>query len=826
VYVWGWFDFEAKLILMKKVISFLFFSIVYFGATAQAPDSLSFQAVIRAEDGTLLADQSVSARVGIYQGAEDGTKVFEETHTATTNSNGLLTLLIGGGTNVTGDLSTIDWGAGPYFIKREIDPNGGTDYVISGTSQFLSVPYALYAASGGSADNMGNHTASQDLDMNGNVITDLAGSTGDANPLKIEVRRDSQDIYIQSYDEIYITTFDSIGVNDPDGNPYSTSGDIELISGDDLIIKTLGDDIEITAQDHLDLVALDDIEIIAEGDNITINNKNTSVGEDDDLDFISDDDINLTADDEIVLEGDNITIESTSTSQNTIIKSGNDIELIFNDDDDDFVEIWRGSTFLYTLPNVRGEVGQILLRDRDGMSEYHSDWSPYKFPLTDGSSGQVLQTDGSGNVTWATSGGASKLDDLSDATKTSNFSLILGATNHPIQNISTGSLYNTAVGHAVLNSINSSTASYNVAIGGRTLFSLTTGKNNVAVGYNSASNLTTGERNIGIGYHALKGTSNSAYYNNVVIGSYAFENVTTGGNNTVVGDAALSKGTTSSSNTIVGGAAANETTTGVGNVAMGNYALWKNQEGNFNTAIGYHSMRAGAVPSSNLYSTQYVTALGASSGDFNQGDNNTYLGAKTGGTNFDTGTTGDNNTYIGFEAAPSSGTVSNEITLGNSAITSLRCQVTSITALSDRRDKKNIRTISEGIDFVKKLNPVIFDWNQRDGNKVDVPAAGFIAQDLLELQNKSEIGEYLDLVSTNNPDKLEARYNNLLPVLVKAIQEQQAIIETLKVELKSSREVNAQLMDKYENLEASVFALTKSFQNLNIQKDKTLESED
>ena len=145
--------------------------------------------------------------------------------------------------------------------------------------------------------------------------------------------------------------------------------------------------------------------------------------------------------------------------------------------------------------------------------------------------------------------------------------------------------------------------------------------------------------------------------------------------------------------------------------------------------------------------------------------------------------TGSNNTVIGANAIASSSSVSDQITLGNGSITSLRAMVTSITALSDRRDKTNIQTISEGIDFIKQLKPVTFTWNTRDKAKIGIKAAGFIAQDLLSLQKNSEIGENLDLVSEDNPEKLEARYNNLLPIMVKAIQDQQVIIEQLKKEL-------------------------------------------
>ena len=94
--------------------------------------------------------------------------------------------------------------------------------------------------------------------------------------------------------------------------------------------------------------------------------------------------------------------------------------------------------------------------------------------------------------------------------------------------------------------------------------------------------------------------------------------------------------------------------------------------------------------------------------------------------------------------------------------------------MSDRRDKTDIIPIGEGLSFLKKLNPVSFTWNTRDKAKVGIKSAGFIAQELLALQKQSNIGDNLDLVSQDNPEKLEARYGNLLPVIVKAIQEESA----------------------------------------------------
>lgn len=130
---------------MKRFLIFAFVILSWGVTIGQAPDSLSFQAVIRSDDGSLLVEQLVGAKIIIHQGSADGQVVFSETHADTTNENGLLTLFIGGGNKDIGDLSAIDWSKGPYFIERGIDPEGGTNYQISGTSQILSVPYALHA---------------------------------------------------------------------------------------------------------------------------------------------------------------------------------------------------------------------------------------------------------------------------------------------------------------------------------------------------------------------------------------------------------------------------------------------------------------------------------------------------------------------------------------------------------------------------------------------------------------------------------------------------------------------------------------------------------
>jgi uncharacterized protein (TIGR02145 family) len=112
----------------------------------QAPQKMSYQAVIRGANNALVIDKPVGVRISILQGSETGSTVYTETHTPTTNANGLASLSIGAGKNPSSDFSKIDWSKGPYFVKTETDVEGGTNYQLTVVSELMSVPYALYAA--------------------------------------------------------------------------------------------------------------------------------------------------------------------------------------------------------------------------------------------------------------------------------------------------------------------------------------------------------------------------------------------------------------------------------------------------------------------------------------------------------------------------------------------------------------------------------------------------------------------------------------------------------------------------------------------------------
>ena len=130
---------------MKKLFTLVAAAMITATTFAQAPSKMSYQAVVRDASSVLVTNQAVGMQVSILQGFFTGTPVYVETHSPSTNINGLVSIEIGVGTVVSGIFNSIDWGNGPYFIKTETDPTGGSNYTISGTSQLLSVPYALHA---------------------------------------------------------------------------------------------------------------------------------------------------------------------------------------------------------------------------------------------------------------------------------------------------------------------------------------------------------------------------------------------------------------------------------------------------------------------------------------------------------------------------------------------------------------------------------------------------------------------------------------------------------------------------------------------------------
>ncbi len=132
---------------MKSIYTVLAAVLLTASVFAQSPEKMSYQAVIRNSSDQLVTSQDIGMQISILQSSASGTAVYVETQSSTTNANGLVTIAIGNGTVVSGDFNAIDWSNDVYYIKTETDPTAaaGTDYTITGTSQLMSVPYALHA---------------------------------------------------------------------------------------------------------------------------------------------------------------------------------------------------------------------------------------------------------------------------------------------------------------------------------------------------------------------------------------------------------------------------------------------------------------------------------------------------------------------------------------------------------------------------------------------------------------------------------------------------------------------------------------------------------
>ena len=171
---------KTVILKISKIALLFVFLAIFQTANAQAPQKMSFQAVVRNGSNALLTTAPVGMKISILQGSSSGTPVYVETQTPTTNSNGLVSLEIGSGTIVTGIFSGINWANGPYFIKTETDLSGGNSYSITGTSELMSVPFALFSANSTAGpqgiQGLTGATGSQGIQG----LTGLTGATGTA----------------------------------------------------------------------------------------------------------------------------------------------------------------------------------------------------------------------------------------------------------------------------------------------------------------------------------------------------------------------------------------------------------------------------------------------------------------------------------------------------------------------------------------------------------------------------------------------------------------------------------------------------------------------
>lgn len=534
---------------MKQI--FIFFATLLFTTVlfAQAPEKLSYQAVVRDANSSLITNQAVGMKISILQYSTSGNAVYIETHTRTSNINGLVSLEIGSGNVLTGSISGINWANGPYFIRTEIDPNGGTNYTISGTTQLLSVPYALHAKKAESANETDPlFTNSQAANITAADIINLSNlsgvNTGD---------QDGSETVVTAGTNITVTGTGTAAapyvINANSSGGWGLTGN----AGTNPSVNFIG------TTDATDLVFKTNNMVAGR---LNQNLENTSYGVGSLLANIGG--VSNTATGSFALNSNTYGNYNTGYGAGALANStiGNDntatgaAALYFNTSGSNNTAQGRSSLYSNVTGSDNTASGFFALSGNTiGINN-----------TATGSSALFFNTSGNNN----TASGKSAL--YSNTTGYSNT-----ASGYESLKLNTTGIFNTANGVRAL--LSNTIGEANTASGYDALRSNTTGNNNTSIGSSSLYSNITGNDNTAIGYDALGGNS-------------------TGSRNTATGHSALSSNTTGNNNTAAGYDALELNTTGYNNTAIGFMALTNNTTGNNNTGIGFDA-RVPAATASN-----------------------------------------------------------------------------------------------------------------------------------------------------------------------------------------------------------------------------------
>lgn len=442
------------------------------------------------------------------------------------------------------------------------------------------------------------------------------------------------------------------------------------------------------------------------------------------------------------------------------------------------------------------------------------------YNTANGSQALYSNTTGGNNVA---NGYQALYDNTTGGNNVANGYQALNANTTGKQNAANGSLAlhknttgdnNTANGFWALRS--NTIGHSNTANGATALFSNTSGHSNVANGYQALLSNTTGDENVANGYQALY--SNVDGISNTANGHKALYSNTTGNLNTAIGRIALQYNTEGNQNTAIGGDALRENKTGDNNTALGRASLLLNTIGNNNTAVGkeaLHDNRTGKDNTASGYQSLYENTGDANTAngtyalfsnttgeenvangfqalyDNTTGSKNAALGVRAGFN-----VAGNNNVTIGYNAGVPNNSGDNQVRIGNDFITYAGVQVP-WTVTSDLRWKDHVRDLPYGLNMVSQLLPVDYI---RKNNEKQTREVGFIAQ---EVEKALAAIGYNKQGFLTKDDKgfLSIRYNDFIPILTKAIQEQQAQIEALKSENLNHEKAMAEVVKRITALE-------------------------
>jgi hypothetical protein len=708
---------------MKSLFYSVFVTVLFSLSAFAQNEGINFQGVARNAAGEVLVNQKINLRLSILLGSETGAVAYMETRQATTNPQGVFAVVVGDALALTKstNFSSINWTPAPKFIKVEMDPNAGTNYLVMGTSRLQAVPLAFYA-NGVDASNVKG------------VLPLSSGGTGVASMTELKTSL-GLDVFNNAALD---TKVDKVAGKGLSTNDYTTAEKNKLAA----VTGTNTGDQDLSSYATIAMInAIDVTSSLASGlatkvDKVTGKGLSTN-------DYTTAEKTKLAA------------ITGTNTGDQDLSSYATTAQLATKANASDV------TTSLATkVDKVTGKglsTNDYSTAEKDKLAAITGTNTGDQVNIT-GNAGTATKLqnartingvsfDGSANITLPASAAGIPYTGATEAVDLGAFNLkVNGITIGRGKNLTTDS--NLGVGRDMLNSVTS--GSYNTAIGADALRDLTTGYNNLAIGANSQRRNIGGIANTAIGVNALQENQYGLW--NVAIGNHALR-YNTASDNAAVGSGALEFNTTGIFNTAFGKDALKNNSVGSNNTSVGLGALL-NSVSNNNTAMGTNSLK-----NTTGYSN---TSLGNAAGEINTtGNENTAIGA--------TATFGANNlsnaTAIGFGANASA---SNKIRLGNGAVTVIEGAV-SFTAASDSRIKKNIVNSNYGLATVLKLRPVEYNLTSNDLKQV-----GFIAQEVQKLVPEVVTGKEGDL---SKGEILGITYSNLVPVLTKAIQEQQKQIE-------------------------------------------------
>ena len=534
---------------------------------AQSPDKMSYQAVLRDADDNLLTNTFIGMQISILEGSETGSAVYIETQNPLANSNGLISIEIGSGTVVSGDFSTIDWSTGSYFIKTESDPEGGSNYTITGTSQLLSVPYALFSKSVENSDDADADPANelQELQIAGNILSlsndpsstsiDLASYSGENQALSVSSETTSAV-------EVALTGSPSISFSIVDADA-DASNELQTISksGNTVTLSNGGGSFTDAVNDA-DADVSNELQTISKsGSTVSLSNGGGSF-----TDAVNDADANPTNEiQDISLVGNELSISSGSTvilPTGTTYSAGSGISIVGNAisntaPDQTVTLTGTGAT------SISGAYPSFSINSTDLVNDADADASN-ELQIISKSGGTVSLSNGGGSFNDAVNDAdANPTNEIQDISLVGNELSISDGSTINLSTINNGSWSTSGNAGTDAFSFIGTTDDQalkirvNDEIAGVIGFDF---GSNLSYGYHSLWANSTGTFNTGIGYNAL-------VYN------------TTGSNNTAIGYSALFSNNTGSNNTAVGIFTLADNTSGILNTAIGNYALSDNTIG-------------------------------------------------------------------------------------------------------------------------------------------------------------------------------------------------------------------------------------------------------